>query len=147
MQLLSAKQREGSIVQHNEESSPKRKRGFSRVLDKSVLQLRTSTGPKTAPKGNSASNRKVEERVHWWKPLTARGEEVKNPWIYEDLLYYMQRAWQAKQDKYLTNDDHIHCLNIRCTSWLLWWALPRIESHTVKPHNPQRTTVHLPPRR
>ena len=49
-------------------------------------------------------------------------------------------------DKYLTNDDHIRRLNIRHISWVLWWASPRIMSHTVKPHNPQRITVRLPPR-
>ena len=38
-------------------------------------------------------------------------------------------------------------INVRGTSWLLWWASQRIMSDTVKPHNPQRTTVRLPPRR
>ena len=33
-----------------------------------------------------------------------------------------------------------------CTSWLLWWASPRIMSHTAKPHNLQTATVRLPPR-
>ena len=47
-------------------------------------------------------------------------------------------------DKYLTNDDHVRHLSIRRSSWLLWWASPRIMSHTVKPHNPHRTTIHLP---
>ena len=50
-------------------------------------------------------------------------------------------------DKYLTNDNHIRHLYIRRISWLLRWALPLIMSHTVKPHNPQITTVRLPPRR
>ena len=48
-------------------------------------------------------------------------------------------------DKYLTNGDHIRRLFIRRTSWVLCWASPRIMSHTVKPHNPHRTTIHLPP--
>ena len=58
--------------------------------------------------------------------------------------YLPSSGWHT--DKFLTNNDHIHRLNIRRTSWLLWWASPRIMSDTVKPQNPQRTTVRLPHR-